>query len=303
MRNSDEAIERVLAGLRDVDAPAGMGRRILDGLEERTAQTRVRSRWFGEDLRWGALSYVACGVALAGILVVVLAVPAIRRFGHAPAQTKIDVAPVKAMPAASSVVAAVVPEGAMRGQRVDARGAGMIRVAGGIADSAATDSEDSVAMSEMTAGSFPAPPMPLTEQEKLLLKMVHRTDPVELAILDPRLEALRDAEEKAEFQRFFSKPTVKQSTAEQEQAATGQSAAEQTTRGQSNTERPASEEAVPATEQTAPTQSPTEDPGPERSDQSERSTKPTTPQDGTAESQMTTATTETGPPPSAKDDN
>jgi hypothetical protein len=74
--------------------------------------------------------------------------------------------------------------------------------------------DDSVAMSEMRAASFPAPPMPLTDEEKLLLRMVHQGDPVELAMLDPKMEALRDAEEKAEFQRFFAKAAVKESEGE-----------------------------------------------------------------------------------------
>ena len=95
----------------------------------------------------------------------------------------------------------------------DARGAGLVRVAGSVRDSAG-DSEDSVAMSEMRAASFPAPPMPLTEQERLLLRMAHKNDPVELAMLDPKLRELQDAQEKAEFQMFFARPVVKQPATE-----------------------------------------------------------------------------------------
>src|SRR5579862_7358523 len=90
MKNSEEAIDRVLAGLRDVEIPAGLERRVLEGLEERSAQTRVRSRWFGFDLRGIPLSYAACGVALAGVLVVALVVPAIRRTGHGSVRPKVD---------------------------------------------------------------------------------------------------------------------------------------------------------------------------------------------------------------------
>jgi hypothetical protein len=61
----------------------------------------------------------------------------------------------------------------------------------------------------MHAASFPAPPMPLTEQEKLLLRIVHRGDPVEMAMLDPAVRAARDAEEKADVARFFERPTTK----------------------------------------------------------------------------------------------
>ena len=76
-----------------------------------------------------------------------------------------------------------------------------------VEDSAA-NSEDSLAMSEMRAASFPAPTMPLTEQERLFLRMTRRGDAVELAALDPHLRELEEREEKAEFQRFFAKPPL-----------------------------------------------------------------------------------------------
>ena len=68
-------------------------------------------------------------------------------------------------------------------------------------------SEDSLAMREMMAPSQPAPPMPLTKQEKLLLRLVHKGDPVELAMLNPELRARQIAEGRAEFQRFFEQKT------------------------------------------------------------------------------------------------
>jgi hypothetical protein len=63
--------------------------------------------------------------------------------------------------------------------------------------------KDSLAMDEMRAESHPAPPMPLTEQEKLLLRVAHRRDPVQMAALNPVQREARDAEEKAEVERFF----------------------------------------------------------------------------------------------------
>ncbi len=79
-------------------------------------------------------------------------------------------------------------------------------------DTSVASDMDAVAMSETKAASFPAPPMPLTEQEKLILRMVREGNSVELAMLDPKMEALRDAEEKEEFQRFFAKPVVKEAS-------------------------------------------------------------------------------------------
>ena len=51
---------------------------------------------------------------------------------------------------------------------------------------------DAVAVEAMHATSYPAPPMPLTEQERLLLRLVHKDDPVELAMLDPKVRALQE---------------------------------------------------------------------------------------------------------------
>jgi hypothetical protein len=51
--------------------------------------------------------------------------------------------------------------------------------------------------------SFPAPEAPLTDQEKLLLRIVHRGDPVEVAMLNPQELAREEAAEAEEFQRFF----------------------------------------------------------------------------------------------------
>ena len=56
--------------------------------------------------------------------------------------------------------------------------------------------------------SFPAPPLPLTEQERLLLKVIHRGDPEEIAMLDPVVRAGEHAADVAEFQEFFKPPPL-----------------------------------------------------------------------------------------------
>jgi hypothetical protein len=109
-------------------------------------------------------------------------------------------------------------------------------------------------MEEMLAASHPAPPMPLTEQERLLLRIAHRGDPVELAMLDPMRRAARDVEEQTEFQRFFKPRTIEQPTTEQptaqqpatlpsttEQPAAAQPAAAQPTAAQPTAAQPTTE--------------------------------------------------------------
>jgi hypothetical protein len=48
--------------------------------------------------------------------------------------------------------------------------------------------------------------MPLTDEEKLLLRAAHRRAPVELAELSPARRALQDEQERVDFERFFEPP-------------------------------------------------------------------------------------------------
>jgi hypothetical protein len=121
------------------------------------------------------------------------------------------------------------------------------KTSAGSSEAAVLDS-DAVALDDLHAASRPAPPMPLTEQEKLLLRLVHKDDPVELAMLDSRVRAMEDLEDRAEFQRFFGQST--------KQSASEQSMTDQAAPQQSTTE--------PATEQGASAQPGTEDATPEQ---------------------------------------
>jgi len=266
MKNSEEAIEKVLAGLRDADAPHGMERRILDGLEERAA-VRSRSGWRGFLPVWlvaparpVAVGALVGGVALAGVLAVVLPIPAIRRLGHAPVQSKRTVAP-------AGLPALAASQGGLKSaEHASMRsGVGSVGERGGerkekttAIRAAVVPDGDAVALEEMHATSFPAPPMPLTDQERLLLRLVHKDNPVELAMLesmlDSKLRALQESEDKAEFQRFFGQ-SMKQPVPEQtvtEQVAPPPSTTEQVVPEQSTIEQIVP--APPEKEQEAPEQ-------------------------------------------------
>ena len=226
MKNPEEAIDKVLAGLRDVDAPAGMEGRILGALEEK-ASTPAGLGWrmllgmpaAAKSLTWGA--------AVAGLFVLALAIPAIRRIGHPAAQVKTAAAKNVAPSAADSDLSASRVNDAPPLLHAPAKRALEISVP----EEEATESSDEIAMSEMLAPSHPAPPMPLTDQERLLMRLVRRSDQVELAELDSRLDALKDAEEKAEFLRFFVQPAIVQPTTDDpgaKQTAPAQTQPEQT---------------------------------------------------------------------------
>ena len=52
--------------------------------------------------------------------------------------------------------------------------------------------------------SFPAPPLPLTEQERLLLRLAHRGDAKDMAILNPDVRVAQSAKATEQFQQFFA---------------------------------------------------------------------------------------------------
>ena len=56
--------------------------------------------------------------------------------------------------------------------------------------------------------SFPAPPLPLTPQEKLLLRVAHARNPQQSPILDPALRASLAARDSEDFQLFFAPATT-----------------------------------------------------------------------------------------------
>lgn len=213
MKNSEDAIEKVLAGLRDADAPSGMERRILEAVESRTSVRsqrgwrRWRSIWLLRPTTLVAGRPVIYGVALAAVFTFALAISAIHRHEDSSAQAKTTPAggtPTsrEALPAVPSVVVAkdtqlpaTVPSRARSTRKTNARRARL------------TPDRDLVALREMRAASRPAPPLPLTEQEKLLVRFVQTHSRQELAAVNPMKWAERDAEEKAEFDIFFGLPT------------------------------------------------------------------------------------------------
>jgi hypothetical protein len=79
--------------------------------------------------------------------------------------------------------------------------------------------------------------MPLTEQERLLLRIVHKDDPVEVAVLNPAWRAARDAEDQAEFQRFFEVAADRSAIDSPKQPATEQQPTEQPTAEQPKMEQ------------------------------------------------------------------
>jgi hypothetical protein len=187
MKDADRTIERLLAGLRDAEPSAGIERCILEAMEAREAAAaappwrRLRSSW---RLHSAAMS-LASGVLATGALIVAIAV---HQHWSVPADTRSHVITAVGRTTQPEAVAQPAPIAPRRvASRVSVR-----------------RPRDVPAVPETQAASFPAPPLPLTEQERLLLRIAHRRDPEDTAILNPAVQAAQSAKATEQFQQFFT---------------------------------------------------------------------------------------------------
>jgi hypothetical protein len=203
MKNSDEAVERVLAGLRETETPAGMERRILESVRD----IAPRRSWWRPMMPLLLMERRRWAVAVAGVIVVssmaCWTVLREQRPGRENARTKRQVAPGSSTSPEVQVAAAKMQQPLAERPAVRWKGKRNERRVRGVREDGSA-----VALHERSMANLPAPEAPLTAEEKLLLRMAHRHDPVEMAAMNPLLWAARDAEEKSEVQRFFEPSTT-----------------------------------------------------------------------------------------------
>jgi len=190
MREADQTIERLMEGLRDAEPPAGMQRRILEAMRVREAASsdplrrRLITPWL---LRPSVATSLACAAALAASLIVALKV-------HQPSHPPADATSgsMRAAAGQSTRPETMAQKGPIEPRRAAARVLPRRPRGGNV--SAADDTQ---------AAGYPAPPLPLTEQERLLLRLAHGGDAENTAILNPDLQATESAKATEQFQKFF----------------------------------------------------------------------------------------------------
>jgi hypothetical protein len=190
MRDADATIEKLIAAMRDAEPSAGMQPRILEAMKVHEAVSsdpllhRPITRWL---LRPSVATPLICAAVLAASLIVAIKV---HQPLHAPANATGDSTHVNARREAEpETVAQKRPiEPRRAASRVSAR-----RPRAG----------DVSAARETQAAAYPAPPLPVTEQEKLLLRLAHRDDAENLSILNPDSQAALSAKATEQFQQFF----------------------------------------------------------------------------------------------------
>lgn len=166
MKDSERTIESLLAGLRNAEPPPGMHHRILDATIARRATTRSPRR----------LLHSAVAMALSCALAITISV---QHHRHIPPNLRSYTTHVYApRTKPPRTVAGITPR--------DPRG-----------------STSRVLLRPTQTPGFPAPPLPLTGQEKLLLRLAHRNDARDVTLLNRDVQAQQSAKATQQFQQFF----------------------------------------------------------------------------------------------------
>ena len=195
MRDAERTIERLLAGLSDAEPPGGMERRILEALDGMGArEVAASASLWRRPLRPALAMLLACAV----ILMVAFTV---QQRKHVPGQSLIPLKPKNGLNGAPNIVSSLQvsqkPQHAAADQRVRSPRRSTSRIP-------VKRPQDAPALGETQTASFPAPPLPLTEQERLLLRLAHRGDSDTTAILNPDARAAQTAKATEQFQQFFA---------------------------------------------------------------------------------------------------
>ena len=184
MNDAEPTIKRLLESLRDAQPHPGIEHRILKAMQAREKAASV-SLW--NRLRPQTLSRFAIGIASALAIIgafVAITLPPRRRApvdtGHrvtlaVGAKSNADAIPHQAPVPVRRPASRILPKHAH----------------------AVTPTLN------LRSASFPAPPLPLTEQEKLLLRLTRRRNPEDTAILNPAVQAAQSAKANEQFQQFF----------------------------------------------------------------------------------------------------
>ena len=203
----DEAVDKVLAVLRDTAPPEGMQARIHQRLAAAPTST-PGSHWPVVVSRWKAvfagstLAGAWARGALSGAAVALLAVAAVlllqhsSRTNHSQVAANNSDAPHAIPPAATPVSAAPIAQP----HSVPCVSPHLLRA------QVPVSAPGNIYRPASFAPSHPAPELPLTAQERELARLAQTADPRLLAALAPEMQAKLDAQETDNFNKFFAPP-------------------------------------------------------------------------------------------------
>lgn len=234
--NHPDPIDHALAALRSAAPPAGMEDRILQRLDARAAihqpTSALRSAWFRGAIT-GALAAITACAALFFVL----------HTHHATAPQTIAAAIAQSAPAATPVAVntSSLCNGPTDSGRSHPSGAWMTRtnMTTGVPQTSRslmrddwenrTSHRSAHLLPASFAPSHPAPPAPLTAQERALAELVRKANPAMLAALSPAAQQKADAKRQADFDAFFAPSADIRAVDEEQKKALGISDDEPTT--------------------------------------------------------------------------
>jgi hypothetical protein len=192
--NPDHNIDRVLGALRHAVPPTGMERRILNMLEIEARRPALAIR--PGRIVWMTTAACCCGALIVAVLIGMF----VMRRHPAPAVSTVRIQPAQASNTSRPSVA-IVPE--------MTEAAPILHPHSGAVQHSAQSRRNEVAQSEETLISHPAPPIPLTEQERILLRFARHGRTDDLAQISNERKAAKEEQDATEFQAFFEPPPIK----------------------------------------------------------------------------------------------
>ena len=186
----DQAVDRVMAGLRAAQPPDGIKQRVLQALRSReNAAARSRERRNGVR-RHGWMTVAAAAIVAAGALLAVHGHVKMRSAGKR--QSIAAALPASSIPEPAEIplYAAIAKKKTSRAFR-HAEMARSTGAAGGVREV-----------------SYPAPVEPLTAEEKALVQIAQHGNADAIAFLNPIVQAKREARKEREFKKFVDEPAA-----------------------------------------------------------------------------------------------
>ncbi len=197
MTDPEHDLATILAALSSTEPPPGLNRRILENLANRQPAATRSGRRPPRLLRVPRPLRIAAALPLAAALVLALA--SLHSHRHAAPATLSS-----AVPRPTPSVAASLPP--IPSCCPSQQGRDSLQFASSHREPRRAKPSATAPPPELA--SFPAPPLPLTPQEKLLLRVAHARNPQQSPALNPALRASLAARDDESFQIFFASATT-----------------------------------------------------------------------------------------------
>jgi hypothetical protein len=199
---NDNQIDRVLNALRDATPPTGMDRRILNILEAQSSlKSVIPSEATKSRSRGTPAFHTACTATLlrwtVGTVLAALTIAALITFStrRQTAPRLVTMPPPPTLAPQTSIASATITQPVPTIHRT-------------IAPAHPTPPQhvETAQLIEDAQLSHPAPPVPITDQERILLRYARRGRTEDLAQISNDRKAAKEQQDAAEFQAFFTPP-------------------------------------------------------------------------------------------------